>query len=928
MRNAGNDFNRHTYTNTSGSASFTRGQHALREEAKLRYRCPENIKAKWVDQYGNVSRDNDYQRNRACVTEVFNMLDVVMDICIEDFRKEHSITGIDIGRDKRPIYTYALENGDSVTFSVPTTFARRVRVLRLLGYALSDELSDETRLLRNETTHGNQTVVLQHMKLGYGETMHAMLTMADGLITLGKMDVSVRIPSFDMLRVKEGDTLLSGAYTIGELVGEGGMSRVYSAVQNRGGRKFAIKELKPGTYSEERIRNECDILSRLHHPGIPQIYDSFSENDTFYIVMSLIQGVTLKQYWKQCLEGENTAQTRKIRTAIIRQLCDVLQYLHSDKVSLVFADLSPDNILVSGDEKVSLIDFGSMVVRGERQAVPSATLGYSAPEVFAGKCLDQRTDVYSFGFILWFLFTGLSPQEYPGDRMLNDRFYDDGDYPEIDRGTAEVIARCTERSPAARFNTIAEAAQSLMPGASAAGSDLQTFRAKESKETGEPASKTSNSQLPEETAQAKHSRPFGLSRRFLKRAAAGALLAAGAAALVLGFGRFRGAGGAQIGNEAAETADAAESRSESATLISLEEAGLSDHVMDWRDDRLESEMRRITGISQGDIRLQDVWERTELSLDNCGISNIEALGELRNLRHLSLMSNRIGDVTSLADLTELEDLNLQGNRVEDIQALKPLQNLKTLDVGGNRIGNISVIESFPALTSLAVNDNPISEEHVREVLEAGRKRGIWSGLRSLNLCGLGFSDCGWISGVADSRHLESLYLSDNNLSDITPLSSLTNLRALYLKGNRLDDISAMAAMPHLVEVDIQFNPVEDLSPIGGAKELVWLDMKECEVEDLSAIQNCALLTSIDCSGNQIFDLSPLTGLVRLSYLDARGNALSGNVDSLKNLTALTFLDLRDNEITDVSALAELSSLRYLYLEGNPIEDYSPVRNYQ
>ena len=99
-----------------------------RDEAKLYYRNKKNIEAKWLDQYGNMSRDNDYQRNRACMGEVFNMLDVVMVICIEDFRRSHSIIAIDIiGR--TPVYTFALQNGDpakdspdkdSVTFSMPT----------------------------------------------------------------------------------------------------------------------------------------------------------------------------------------------------------------------------------------------------------------------------------------------------------------------------------------------------------------------------------------------------------------------------------------------------------------------------------------------------------------------------------------------------------------------------------------------------------------------------------------------------------------------------------------------------------------------------------------------------------------------------------------------------------------------------------------
>ena len=111
-----------------------------REEAKRYYRNRENIEKKWLDRFGSVSRDNDYQRNRECLAEVFNMLDIVMDICIEDFRKTHRIVAIEI-EGKTPVYTFALADEESrtnggygeeetVSFSMPGNFARRVKVLR------------------------------------------------------------------------------------------------------------------------------------------------------------------------------------------------------------------------------------------------------------------------------------------------------------------------------------------------------------------------------------------------------------------------------------------------------------------------------------------------------------------------------------------------------------------------------------------------------------------------------------------------------------------------------------------------------------------------------------------------------------------------------------------------------------------------------
>lgn len=858
-----------------------RKQNALREEAKERYRNPDNIAAKWIDQYGNVSKDNDYQRNRACVTEVFNMLDVVMDICIADFRKEHCIVGIDIGRDKRPIYSYAVDEDETVTFSIPVTFARRVRVLRLLGYDLSDEVSDETRLLRNETTHGNQTIVLQHMSLGYEETMHAMLSMADALIALGKLDASLRVPTFDMLRVKEGDSLLGGAYTVEELLGEGGMSRVYRVVQNRGGRKMALKELKPGTYSEEKIRGECDNLARMRHPRIPHVYDFFSENGTYYIVMTLIEGEVLDQYWTARhadIESLRSSEAEAARTKIIEQLCDVLEYLHSDKISMVYVDLAPDNIMVSREGNIYLIDYGNSVLTNGIQSVPAVTLGYSAPEVFAGRKLDERTDIYSLGYILWFLYTGLTPYEYP-ENDTGSRKAVSGYLADSDKRIADAIVRCTERNPQDRYGSVQELKADLFPDANMSDNEI--------------------------------------SRRRRVNALIGTLLAACLAALVINI--WRG----QSVKESLSAEGMTASTSVTAGQLAdagFESSGIEDHVMEWGDERLEDEMRRITGIDSGDIMLSDVWNYTDLSLDNCGIQNVGALAQLQNLRYLSLMSNQITDVTALSGLTQLEYLNLQGNMVEDIEALASLQDLKELDLGNNRISDISVLSGLHSLTTLAVNDNPVSVEELKTMLEKLAESGSTKGIRSLNLCGLGITDCTWIADTVSADSLSELYLSDNALTDITPLASLSALSALYLSRNGVTDISAMASMPHLSEVDIQYNPVDDLSPLEEASELTWLDVKECSLTDLSPISNCTVVTSIDCSGNQISDLKPLEGLVRLSYLDAGSNALEGGVDPLRGLTALTYLDLSNNGITDISALSELTSIRYLYLEGNPVEE--------
>lgn len=842
-----------------------------REEAKRYYRNQENIEKKWLDRFGSVSRDNDYQRNRDCLAEVFNMLDIVMEICIEDFRKTHRIVEINI-EGKTPVYTFDLtddetrtNDGDgqaeTVSFSMPGNFARRVRVLRMVGYDLSDDLFYETRYLRNETTHGNRTIILQNMKIGYDETMKAMHTMSDSLIKLGKLPEAMRSPTFEMMRIREGDTLLGGVYTIGPFLGEGGMSRVYEASQRRSRRRLAVKEFKPGIRPEEAVRRESEILSGLRHERIPQVYDAFSENGTYYIVMQYIDGIPLDR----CAASHRLTDGDKLE--IMGGVCEILCDLYSAEGGLVIADLSPSNILVDEGKQPYLLDPG---VREEgTNAVRAGTPAYCAPEVLAGKEQDERSDIYSLGCILWFLYTGRSPADL--DMITDDEFAKI-----LPPGIIQEIIRvCTQRNPEERYQSPEELGQMLEKARALRGEEPE--RAQEKEES------------PVTPGRLSGEKRSGAKRMILPAVILAAVLIVCAAVYAGVFSKKTPESGSPV-------------------TASMPE----DHVMVFEDPMLELEMRGITGIERGEIMLSDVWELRELSLSSCGIKDISALRELKNLEYLDLTANRITDISPLSGLEGLKELRLEGNEISDARPLSGLTKLIRLDIGKNRVDSPAFLENLGNLRELAAGNNPLSEKDIQAALK-GRS------LTSLNLCGLALTDCKWIGEMSG---LTALYLSDNRISDITPLANLNELTALYLENNGISDISALSGLSKLEELDLQHNPVGSLERIRGLTAITWLDVKDCGLTDLGPAASMKVLASIDAGGNRIDDLSPLSGLVRLSYLDVSDNALSGDVEPLAGLKTLTYLDLRDNEIRDISALKDLSALRRLYVSGNPIEDLS------
>ena len=406
--------------------------------AKDRYRDKKNVESKWLDQYGSMSFSGDYSQNQKCLQEVFNMLDIVMENTINEYIDTH--TPVKIRKEEhRTWYLFEKDSDNTFAFWYPQTFAQRTYVLRLMGYPLSRNL-DRVRKIRNETAHGNQTVVLQNRSLDYEETKTAMTDMADALILLGALPAGLREPPFDSMRVHEGDTLQRGAYTVGALAGEGGMSRVYEGIQKHMGRKVAIKELKPDTFSFDQILHERDVLLRLHNDHIPHVYDMFFENGTYYMIMSYVEGITLEEY-----------VTRKYPLpmdfvmSVSSALLDILSYLHSPNVRVVFTDLSPDNIMIDKEGVPWLIDFGISGEIQRKQALPAATAGYSAPEVFAEGILDERTDVYSFGYILRYLMTGCAPSEKTDVETAS--LTGEADF-------SELINYCIARNPEGRFQSI------------------------------------------------------------------------------------------------------------------------------------------------------------------------------------------------------------------------------------------------------------------------------------------------------------------------------------------------------------------------------------------------------------------------------------------------------------------------------------------
>ena len=250
-------------------------------------------------------------------------------------------------------------------------------------------------------------------------------------------------------------SIIDGKYKILNKIGQGGMSVVYLAMNERANKQWAIKEVrKDGTKDYEVVKQgliaETDILKRLNHPHLPSIIDVIDCDDTFLIVMDYIEGRTLDHWLKK--EGAQP-QERVVEWA--KQICDVLGYLHSRKPPIIYRDLKPSNVMLKPDGKIMIIDFGTAREFKEQSIEDTkclGTQGYAAPEQYGGHGqTDARTDIYNLGATMYHLLTGhnptLPPYEIYPIRQWN---------PSLSSGLEAIVTKCTQRNPNDRYQSCAE----------------------------------------------------------------------------------------------------------------------------------------------------------------------------------------------------------------------------------------------------------------------------------------------------------------------------------------------------------------------------------------------------------------------------------------------------------------------------------------
>jgi eukaryotic-like serine/threonine-protein kinase len=248
----------------------------------------------------------------------------------------------------------------------------------------------------------------------------------------------------------EGVTLLE-RYRIIKFESEGGMSFVYKVEDGRLQKFWALKELKADVdYLDDsmefnQFKTEARILADFSHPAFPSVVDFFLDKGKAYIVEEWIEGMTLESMVREGLPAE------RIREITI-QILDALDYIH--RKGVVYRDLKPQNIMITKDNRIKLIDFGiaRFYKAGKRKdTVLAGTPGYAPPEQYGQDQTDIRTDIYSLGACLYFMAAAVHPPEEKFSIGLSE---------DLKQKLAPELSRAIEKAmmvrPEDRFQTIDE----------------------------------------------------------------------------------------------------------------------------------------------------------------------------------------------------------------------------------------------------------------------------------------------------------------------------------------------------------------------------------------------------------------------------------------------------------------------------------------
>ena len=701
-------------------------------------------------------------------------------------------------------------------------------------------------------------------------------------------------------------TMLNNRYIVGRVLGQGGFGITYLAWDTKLEAKMAIKEFMPGelatrvdgttvsvmaeskteafSYGAERFQEEARTLAKfIGNPNIAGVSDCFDENDTSYFVMDYIEGISFKTYIANHGGKVSVEDALNVMIPVLRALTAV----HAE--GFIHRDVTPDNIYITKDGIVKLLDFGSARYSiGDKSKSLDVILkvGYAPKEQYIRRSRQGPfTDVYSCAACFYAAITGFLPPESL-ERMDQDTLVPISqqgiDIPEyLDKAILKGLAV----QPEDRFQSTAEFLEAI-----------------ETRQVVEVPS----------AAPAVPAAPAKKKRTPLLIAG---IVVALAAAIGIGIA---------IGGRGGTPVQSPGGGDESLPLIEAEVPSITIAGEEYSTDLTELDLSSRY-LTDADIEpLQYMVNLTRLDLRQNQLTDLTPLSGLTRLKSLELRGNNLSDLSPLANLTELEELRLGGSdsgvnnpNIQDLTPLSGLKKLETLVIPGNsQIRDLTPISGLTGLREFSMSGDSSAGAYLIDDLSP------LSGLTNLEHLSVTISGVDSLEPLQDLKKLTYLHINgEGTYKDFSALSGLTELQTLRLigKGNGQmapGNLQFISGLTQLKTLELHFDGTLSLR---GLEEITSLETVSLmyhngddafcvDIEALSGLTNLKELTL--CVDHRILDLSPLT--------------------PLQNLRALTLFcvgsDWLKPSLTDLSPIGQLSNLQSLALYERNITDISPLRN--
>jgi len=764
-------------------------------------------------------------------------------------------------------------------------------------------------------------------------------------------------------------TVLQEKYLVGSVLGEGGFGITYIGLDLVLNMRVAIKEYYPSgivnrnhTHSDKvtfgvgnkesvfekdrrQFMEEARILAKfVDEPGIVGVRDLFPANNTAYIVMDYLEGVTLKHYL-----GQEGVMGIDRLLELMLPVMQSLECIHGQ--GLIHRDISPDNIMMLKNGTLKLLDFGAArdVSAGDEKSL-SVMLkpGYAPEEQYRGKGQQGPwTDVYALSATIYKCITGITPEDSM-ERVFEDQLKRPSELgAAISEAQENALMRGMTLLREGRWQSIGELRLGLIGDLSEKREEAQAVSlmipAPKNRKAEGNGFRTANADL-KAANNSPESEPYekdisaagrdicedfamdkarGKARKTSKKCALAALAAA-VIILAATAAAFLKMGGTDI---------------EDAIVIAGKTYALSDSLVSISRLETADELEKLKELPEIGTIL--------FSNSHFGRDDLSVLKELTSLKHLGFNSCTFDDnaLESLAEMNWLNSLSISScNLAADVMApLAGLAGLAQLSFVECAFGDgaLTSLSGLPELRNLQFSSCTLTDADLIPI-------GQLPILKTLhfNSC-TGFTD---ISPLGNLSALTELKLVDGQVADLSPLAECTLIGTLDIEDSPVEDISVTENFPDLKYLNCNNTHVGNLTPLAGCLQLLSLKAENCEIEDITPLENLTDMFILNLAGNQIASiaplenltnlttlslnenritsLAPLIGHTKLKYFTCDGNRLD-SINGLDNCTLFEYLDLSGNQISDISILSKsYDTLKTLYLQNNKIADISPLEGFQ